>query len=56
LAGYKRKEWTSAGDYSDLPLSFSTFSFSAADKRFVRKLRALQPERIWRLECQPGEE
>jgi transposase len=25
-------------------------------KRFVRKLRALQPERIWRLECQPGEE
>ena len=25
-------------------------------KRFVRKLRAAQPERIWRLECQPGEE
>jgi transposase len=25
-------------------------------KRFVRKLRALQSERIWRLECQPGEE
>jgi transposase len=25
-------------------------------KRFVRKLRAVQPERIWRLECQPGEE
>jgi transposase len=25
-------------------------------KRFVRKLRALQPERIHRLECQPGEE
>jgi len=25
-------------------------------KRFVRKLRALHPERIWRLECQPGEE
>jgi hypothetical protein len=25
-------------------------------KRFVRKLRALQPEQIWCLECQPGEE
>ena len=25
-------------------------------KRFVRKLRASQPERFWRLECQPGEE
>jgi transposase len=25
-------------------------------KRFVRKLRATQPERIYRLECQPGEE
>jgi Mu transposase, C-terminal domain/Integrase core domain len=25
-------------------------------QRFVRKLRALQPQRIWRLECQPGEE
>jgi hypothetical protein len=25
-------------------------------KRFVRKLRASQPERGWRLECQPGEE
>jgi transposase len=25
-------------------------------KRFVRKLRASQPERVWRLECQPGEE
>jgi hypothetical protein len=25
-------------------------------KRFVRKLREAQPERIWRLECQPGEE
>ena len=25
-------------------------------KRFVRKLRMAQPERIWRLECQPGEE
>ena len=25
-------------------------------KRFVRKLRTAQPERIWRLECQPGEE
>ncbi len=24
-------------------------------KRFVRKLRVVQPERIWRLECQPGE-
>jgi hypothetical protein len=25
-------------------------------KRFVRKLRSIQPERVWRLECQPGEE
>jgi hypothetical protein len=25
-------------------------------KRFVRKLRAIQPQRVWRLECQPGEE
>ena len=25
-------------------------------KRFVRKLRAARPERIWRMECQPGEE
>src|SRR5258706_1349229 len=25
-------------------------------KRFVRKLRAIQPERVWCLECQPGEE
>jgi transposase len=25
-------------------------------KRFVRKLRSIHPERIWRLECQPGEE
>ena len=25
-------------------------------KRFVRKLRASHPERVWRLECRPGEE
>ena len=25
-------------------------------KRFVRKLKARQPQRVWRLECQPGEE
>ena len=25
-------------------------------KRFVRRLRQKQPERIWRMECQPGEE
>jgi hypothetical protein len=25
-------------------------------KRFVRRLRASQPERVWRLECQPREE
>src|ERR1700738_4155878 len=23
-------------------------------KRFVRKLRSIQPQRVWRLECQPG--
>ena len=25
-------------------------------KRFVRKLKVIQPERVWRLECRPGEE
>ena len=25
-------------------------------KRFVRRLKARQPERVWRIECQPGEE
>jgi transposase len=25
-------------------------------KRFVRRLRQRQPERVWRIECQPGEE
>src|SRR6266481_5689973 len=25
-------------------------------KRFVRKLKERQPERIWRMECRPGEE
>lgn len=25
-------------------------------KRFVRRLKARQPERVWRMECQPGEE
>ena len=25
-------------------------------KRFVRKLQVRQPERVWRLECRPGEE
>jgi len=25
-------------------------------RRFVRKLRSIQPQRVWRLECQPGEE
>lgn len=25
-------------------------------KRFVRKVRATQPARVWRMECQPGEE
>jgi transposase len=25
-------------------------------KRFVRKLREAQPERVWRMECRPGEE
>jgi transposase len=25
-------------------------------KRFVRKLKVRQPERVWRLECRPGEE
>ncbi len=25
-------------------------------KRFVRKLRAAKPQRVWRVECQPGEE
>ena len=25
-------------------------------KRFVRKLKVSQPERVWRMECRPGEE
>ena len=25
-------------------------------KRFVRRLRQSQPQRVWRIECQPGEE
>jgi transposase len=25
-------------------------------KRFVRKLRVMEPARVWRMECQPGEE
>ena len=25
-------------------------------KRFVRKLKVRQPERVWRMECRPGEE
>jgi hypothetical protein len=25
-------------------------------KRFVRKLRVRHPQRVWRLDCQPGEE
>ncbi len=27
-----------------------------AVKRFVRKLKARQPKRVWRMECEPGEE
>jgi transposase len=42
--------------YQDL-VAENAFSDSYQSvKRFVRKLRAREPERVWRLECQPGEE
>jgi hypothetical protein len=42
--------------YEDL-VEESGFSDSYQSvKRFVRKLRSIQPDRVWRPECQPGEE
>jgi hypothetical protein len=42
--------------YQDLTESHGFSNYYHLIKRFARKPRALQPERIWRLECQPGEE
>lgn len=42
--------------YQDLVEESSFRDSYESVKRFVRKLRAAQPERVWRMECQPGEE
>ena len=42
--------------YQDLVGENSFTDSYQSVKRFVRKLREAQPERVWRLECQPGEE
>jgi transposase len=42
--------------YQDLVEEIGFTDSYQSVKRFVRKLRASQPERVWRLECQPGEE
>jgi transposase len=42
--------------YQDLVAETAFRDSYQSVKRFVRKLRAAQPERIWRMECQPGEE
>ena len=42
--------------YQDLVSEHGFTDSYQSVKRFVGKLREAQPERIWRLECQPGEE
>jgi transposase len=42
--------------YQDLVAETAFRDSYQSVKRFVRKLRAAQPERIWRMGCQPGEE
>jgi transposase len=44
------------GIYQDLVEETGFTDSYQSVKRFVRKLRSMHPERIWRLECQPGEE
>lgn len=42
--------------YQDLVLEVSFSGSYQSVKRFVRQLRRQQPERVWRIEVQPGEE
>ncbi|MHB8744673.1 MAG: IS21 family transposase [Sulfuricaulis sp.] len=42
--------------YQDLVVEVQFTASYQAVKRFVRRLRRQQPERVWRLEVQPGEE
>jgi transposase len=42
--------------YQDLVAENAFTDSYQSVKRFVRKLRATHPERVWRMECQPGEE
>jgi transposase len=42
--------------YQDLRTEHGFAGAYQSVKRFVRRLKACQPERVWRLECLPGEE
>lgn len=42
--------------YQDLVAERGFSDSYQAVKRFVRALKAAQPDRVWRVECQPGEE
>lgn len=42
--------------YQDLVLEHGFADSYQSVQRFIRKLKAEAPERIWRMECQPGEE
>ena len=42
--------------YQDLVQENGFLGSYQSVKRFVRRLKGRQPERVWRIECQPGEE
>ena len=42
--------------YQDLVEEKGFLGSNQSVKRFVRRLRQRQPQRVWRIECQPGEE
>jgi transposase len=42
--------------YQDLVLEHGFADSYQSVQRYVRRLKETQPERVWRLECQPGEE
>jgi len=42
--------------YQDLKLEIAFLGSYQSVKRFVRQLRATQPHRVYRIECEPGEE
>lgn len=42
--------------YQDLVLEHGFADKYQCVKRFVRRLKATQPARVWRMECEPGEE